>query len=387
MLSGSNVALGVTGSIAAVRVVELAHEFRRNGAEVRGVMTDSSTDIVHPWTLEFATGHAPVTEITGQIEHVELCGADGWSDVFIIAPATANTIGKIAAAIADSPVTTCATSALGSELPIVIVPAMHRPMFDHPGVLDAIERLEEWGVSFVDPRIEEGKAKIADEESISLEVRRAIGPTPLAGTHVVVTAGATTEPIDPVRVLTNRASGTTGCEVAKACYALGADVTLIRAGDRDDEMPYITQRSVETAADMLDAVETAVEGADALVSAAAISDYTVDPSPDKIRSGKTDLELELTPTTKVLDSIRADNPELSIVGFKVETGGDEMDMIAEARRLYDRLDLEFVVANQARVMGDTATEAQIVDGEAAELFQGEKADLGMVIGEELASRL
>lgn len=132
MLEGVNVALGVTGSIAAVKTVELAHELRRQGAEVRGVMTGSAQGIIHPWAVEFATDNEVVTEITGSVEHVELCGNDGWADVFLIAPTTANTVGKIAGAVDDTPVTTCATTALGADTPVVIAPAMHEPMYDHP---------------------------------------------------------------------------------------------------------------------------------------------------------------------------------------------------------------------------------------------------------------
>ncbi|MFC6768835.1 phosphopantothenate--cysteine ligase family flavoprotein, partial [Natrinema soli] len=113
MLEGVNVALGITGSIAAVKTVELAHELRRQGAEVRGVMTGSAQGIIHPWAVEFATENEVVTEITGGVEHVDLCGYDGWADVFLIAPATANTVGKVAGAVDDTPVTTCATTALG----------------------------------------------------------------------------------------------------------------------------------------------------------------------------------------------------------------------------------------------------------------------------------
>ncbi|MFU8869264.1 bifunctional phosphopantothenoylcysteine decarboxylase/phosphopantothenate--cysteine ligase CoaBC, partial [Natronococcus sp.] len=227
MLEGVNVALGVTGSIAAVKTVELAHELRRHGAAVRGVMTDSSRGIVHPWAVEFATENDVVTEITGGVEHVELCGYEGWADVFLVAPATANTVGKIAGAVDDTPVTTCATTALGADTPVVIAPAMHEPMYDHPGVLEAIETVESWGVEFVDPRIEEGKAKIAGETAIVASVARTAGERPLEGRHVVVTSGATSEAIDPVRVLTNRSSGKMGRAVARACAVRGADVTLV----------------------------------------------------------------------------------------------------------------------------------------------------------------
>jgi len=383
MLEGVNVALGVSGSIAAVKVVELAHELRRRGASVRAVMTESAQGIIHPWAVEFATENDVVTEITGRVEHVELCGRDGWADVLLLAPATANTVGKIAAAIDDTPVTTTATTALGAGVPVVVAPAMHEPMYDHPGVLDAIERVREWGVAFADPRVEEGKAKIATEDAICLEVARAAGDRPLAGKHVVVTSGATSEPIDPVRVLTNRASGRTGRAVARACYVRGADVTLVHDGE---DVPYATVERVETAAEMLAATLDACADADALISAAAISDYTVEPAESKIRS-KQDLTLDLTPTKKLIDTVREEYPDLPIVGFKAETSGEDDAMIAEARRILDRADLAFVVANDASVMGDEETRALLVDGENAPEFAGSKDALGLRIADELANRI
>ena len=262
-LAGVHVALGVTGSIAAVKTVELAHELRREGASVRAVMTEGAQGILHPWAVEFATEHDVVTEITGSVEHVALCGRDEWADVLLVAPATANTVGKMAHAIDDSPVTTFATTALGTGLPVVVAPAMHEPMYDHPGVLDAIDVLESWGVDFVDPRVEEGKAKVATEDAIVQATARAVGDRPLAGEHVVVTSGATREPVDSVRVLTNRSSGRTGRAVARAAYAAGADVTLVHP---DGEVPYADVLDVETAAEMTDAVLSVAGDADALVS-------------------------------------------------------------------------------------------------------------------------
>ncbi|MFB6133168.1 MAG: bifunctional phosphopantothenoylcysteine decarboxylase/phosphopantothenate--cysteine ligase CoaBC, partial [Halanaeroarchaeum sp.] len=355
-------------------------ELRRRGASVRAVMTESARSIVHPWAVEFATDNPVVEEITGEIEHVDLCGVDGWADVFLLAPATANTVGKMAAAIDDTPVTTTATTALGADVPVVIAPAMHEPMYEHPGVLDAIERVESWGVSFVDPRIEEGKAKIAGHEAIVLETARSVGDRPLEGKRVVVTSGATAEPIDPVRILTNRASGKTGRAVAAACYALGAEVILVHG---DGEVPYADVRGAETAAEMLDAVEEAVPGADALVSAAAISDYTVEEAAEKIRSGK-DVTLDLEPTPKLIDAIRESHPDLPIVGFKAETGGDDAEAVTVARELLERVDLSFVVANDADVMGDDETRATIVRSDDEIVFEGTKTDLGMRIAEELA---
>ena len=383
MLSGVNVALGVTGSIAAVRVVELAHELRRRGAEVRGVTTRGAEAIINPWALEFATGNPVVTEITGAVEHVELCGDDGWADVLLVAPATANTVGKMAAAIDDTPVTTCATTAIGAGLPVVVAPAMHEPMYDHPGVLDSIETLEEWGIDFVPPRIEEGKAKIAENDAIALQTARATGPSPLAGHHVVVTSGATKEPIDPVRVLTNRASGRTGRAVAQACYARGATVTLVHDGP---DVPYADVRQAETTEEMIDAVESAAATADALVSAAAISDYTMDAVGEKIRSGQEELNLDLLPTPKLLDRIRGAYPDLTMVGFKVETSGDDDEMVEAAREIIDRVGLAFV-ANDASVMGAEETRTLFVRADSVDAFEGSKAELGLRVADELAGEL
>ncbi len=380
MLEGVNVALGVSGSIAAVKTVELAHELRRQGAAVRAVTTDASRGIVHPWSLEFATQQPVVTELTGAVEHVALCGHDGWADVLLLAPATANTVGKVAAAIDDTPVTTCATTALGAGVPVVVAPAMHEPMYDHPGVLASIETLEEWGVGFVDPRIEEGKAKIATEEAIVLGVARAVGDAPLDGRHVVVTSGATSEAIDPVRLLTNRASGKMGREVAKACYVRGADVTLVHDGP---EVPYADVLSVESAAEMLEAVRSVAADADALVSAAAIGDYTVETAPEKLSSGR-ELTLELEPTPKLIDEVRADHPDLPIVGFKVETDVDDETLVDRARETLERADLAFVVANDAAVMGEDGTRTLFVSPEAVDEHVGSKAAIAAVLAERLA---
>ena len=404
MLTGVNVALGVTGSIAAVRTVELAHELRRRGASVRAVMTESAQGIVHPWAVAFGTENDVITEITGDVEHVELCGRDGWADVLLIAPSTANTVGKLAAAIDDSPVTTCATTAFGAGVPIVIAPAMHEPMYDHPGVLDALDRLENWGVTFADPRIEEGKAKVATEDAIALAVARAVradrNEDHLAGERVVVTAGATAEPIDPVRVLTNRSSGKMGRAVARACYVAGADVSLVHGQvgphslsgsgidtrSDDPNVPYAKLMEVEDSEAMLAAIEAEIENADALVSAAAIGDYTTDEHAEKLRSGQ-ELSLDLEPTPKLIDGAREARPDLPIVGFKTETSGDDDAMTEAARGIMDRADLSFVVANDAEVMGADDTRALFVDGTDVTEHRGTKADVAAAVAERLAAVL
>jgi phosphopantothenoylcysteine decarboxylase/phosphopantothenate--cysteine ligase len=383
MLDGCNVALGVSGSIAAVKVVELAHEIRRHGASVRGVMSQSAQGIIHPWAVDFATDHPVITEITGSVEHIELCGRDGWADVLLVAPATANTVGKIASAVDDTPVTTCATTAIGADVPTVIAPAMHQPMYDHPGVVSALETLEKWGINFVAPRIEESKAKIATEDAIVRAVSQAVHANPLDGTRVLVTAGATAEAIDPIRILTSRASGQTGHAVAHGCQMLGATVELVTT---EQDVSVGTTHIVESSTEMHATVRERVSESDALISAAAISDYTVDKSPEKLRSGHP-RSLSLKPTPKVIGSVRDSHPDLPIVGFKTETTRDRDSLIKAARAIQSRYDLQFAVANSASVMGESETEAYIVTETEVTTFSGSKTRFGLTVASELATAL
>ena len=200
----------------------------------------------------------------------------------------------------------------------------------------------------------------------------------------MVTSGPTSEAIDPVRVLTNRSSGKTGRAVARACYARGADVTLVHDGS---DVPYATVEPVESAAEMTAAVEACVEEADALVSAAAIGDYTVEGASEKIKSGQGNLALDLEPTPKLIDTIRDAHPDLPIVGFKTETSGDDGTMVAAAQELRSRAGLAFVVANDASVMGEAETRALVVRENDFEPYAGEKSGLGARVAEELAGEL
>lgn len=381
MLDGTKIALGITGSVAAVTVVELAHELRRRGATVRAVMTDAATGIVHPDAVSYATDADVVTDLTGDVEHVELCGKSGWADVCLVAPATANTIGKIASGIDDTSVTTTVTTALGADVPLVVAPAMHEGMFDHPGVADNLDTLREWDVAIVPPRIEEGKAKIASPEMIALETARAAAPAPLRDTHVIVTSGATVEPIDPIRVLTNRASGQTGRAIARGLYANGATVTLVHS---DGEVPYAEVQAVETAEEMTQATLEAAGEADALISAAAISDFTIDRADKKLSSSES-RTLDVKSTPKLVDTVRNEYPTLPIVGFKLES--EPAALPAAARQLMDRVGMPFVVANEVAAMGGEETAVEIVREDETRPFEGSKSELGLVVAEELAATL
>jgi len=152
-LSGKTIVLAVTGSIGAVRVIELARELIRNGADVYGVMSEAAQHIIHKDALHYATGHEVITDLAGEVEHVKFCGAEGCADLLLIAPATANTIGKMAVGVDDTSVTTFATTAIGSGIPVIVVPAMHNSMYEHPAVMENIAKLKSWDISFVGPHL------------------------------------------------------------------------------------------------------------------------------------------------------------------------------------------------------------------------------------------
>ena len=341
-LAGKTIVVAVTGSIAAVRAVDLIRDLIRRGAEVHCVMSSAAEQIVHPYALEYASSNPVVREITGKVEHVQFCGVGGAADLLLVAPATANTIGKMACGIDDTAVTTFATTALGSGKPVAVVPAMHEAMYRHPAVLKNLERLREMGVLLIDPRLEEGKAKIRDNAAIVWEVERLLGPGDLAGKRIVITSGSNAEAIDPIRILTNRASGKTGTALALEVRRRGAEVVLVHRFIQ--EIP-VRQVYAESAGEMLDAVLAEVEkGCHALISAAAVADYTLDRQAEKIKSGQ-DLTLHLTPTPKIIKKVREAYPDLKIVGFKAETDLGDEELIRRAKESMQNADLDLVVAN------------------------------------------
>lgn len=342
-LEGKTIVLAVTGSIAAVHTVELAREFIRRGAEVYAVMSEAASWIINPMALHYATGHEVITKITGAVEHVEFCGMSGKADLLLIAPATANTIGKIASGVDDTPVTTFATTAIGSGIPVMVVPAMHEAMYNHPALAENIEKMRCWGIGFIGPDIKEGIAKIASNEEIVLQVERQLGSKELAGRKLIITSGSTAESIDPIRILTNRASGKTGTELALEAYRRSAEVTIVHRNRIG--FTGIKEIYAESAAQMTEAVlgELAC-GYDILISAAAIADYTLDAADKKIKSGG-DLTLHLRPTAKLIGKARASHPDLLIAGFKAETGTSLDELLKRAKDTLEASKLDMIVAN------------------------------------------
>lgn len=371
-LQGKTIVLGVTGSIAAVEAVRLAHELIRHGADVHAVLTRSALSIVHPNALRYATGHPVVSEITGAMEYLEMCGRDGRADLLLIAPCTANTIGKIAHGIDDSTVTTYVTNALGSGIPILIAPAAHESMLSNPAVVANLRRIKELGVELIDPRREEDKAKIADVDTIVAHAIRRLGPKDLDGLRVLVVAGSTVEPIDDVRVVTNRSSGATGIELGKAAFERGAEVELWLGRHEVAVPPWLPHRAFETTADLA-AMAEKVE-ADICIVPAAISDFApAKREKGKIPSREGGLTLDLEPTPKLLTHFRK-GARKALVGFKAESGVSDAELKTRAMSLLKEADLDFVVANDvSKVKGDT-TSITIFDRKGrSETFEGTKS--------------
>ncbi len=371
-LQGKTIVLGVTGSIAAVETVKLAHELIRHGADIHAVLSASAADIIHPNALQYATGHPVVTVITGSMEYLEMCGQDGKADLLLIAPCTSNTIGKIAHGIDDTTVTTYAANALGSGIPVIVAPAAHESMIDNPAVAANVRRLRELGVESIEPTRAEEKAKMADVDTIVARVIRRLGPKDLEKLRVLVVAGATVEPIDDVRVITNRSSGGTGVELARSAFEHGAEVELW-LGRHEATIPaWLPVKRFETTADLAAMAEKAE--ADICVVPAAVADFApTNRSKGKIPTREGGLTLELQPTPKVLERFRKGTRK-TLVGFKAEAGVSDAELKGRSTALMKEADLDLVVANDvSKVKGDT-TSITIFDRKGrSETFEGPKA--------------
>jgi phosphopantothenoylcysteine decarboxylase/phosphopantothenate--cysteine ligase len=348
-LNGKTIVLAVTGSIAAVRTVELARELIRRGADVHAVMSEAAGWIINPMALHYATGNEVITAITGKVEHVGFFGNRGRADLLLVAPATASTIGKIVAGIDDTPVTTFATTAIGAGKPVMVVPAMHEDMYRHPAVRGNLEKLRSWGICIIGPKVEEGIAKISDNARIVLEVERMIGSNSLCGKKILITSGSTAEAVDPIRILTNRASGKTGIELALEAYRRGADVTIFHRNMIG--VDGIREIFAESAEQMTAAVlEELQKGCDVLISAAAIGDYTLEAAGTKIKSGGAPV-LSLRPTRKLIKEAREAYPDIRIIGFKAETGIGEEELFRRAMHTLKSSKLDMMIANDVSAGG------------------------------------
>jgi phosphopantothenoylcysteine decarboxylase/phosphopantothenate--cysteine ligase len=373
-LAGKEVVVAVTGSIAAVECVKLIHALRRKGAAVQVVMSNAAAGIVSPEALAYASARPVITRITGLVEHVTFCGDGGSADLLLIAPCTANTISKIACGIDDTPVTTFATTAIGSGMPVLVVPAMHHSMFRHPALTENIIRLQHWGICVLAPRIEEGKAKIADTGEIVLWSERAILGKPLAGIRVLITSGPCREPVDDVRILTTRSSGSMGKELALHAFRLGADVTVVHG----DSIAGVKNIPAGTAEEMRNAVLDYLAGhggTDIYISAAAISDFAPRQCAGKIKSGRA-ATIEILPLPKLLDEVMERYAPFT-VAFKIDRKPEA------AARAMIRKGVSLVLMNRPETMGSSTGDYEMLTAEGDMKVTGTKDEIAQTIWNEI----
>ena len=344
-LTKKRIIIAVTGSIAAVETIKLSRELIRHGAEVIPVMTPSSKKIIHPDALWFATGNKPITELTGKTEHVYFCGqVKNQVDLLLICPCTANTISKIAHGIDDTAVTTFATTAIGSKVPILVVPAMHLSMYNHKTVEKNIEKCKKLGIKFVEPIIDKYKAKLAELDDIVAYVFRESSKQDLLGKKVLIIGGPTTESIDDIRTISNRSSGKTAIELAKNAFYRGATVELWYGTGKERPPNFIKINNFVSINDLSVMLKNKdLKKFEIIIICAALSDYIPKTQKGKIPSGKDKLIIELSPTSKIISKLRNKAPNSKIVGFKVEDKKDKLN--EKAFDLLKKNNLDYVVAN------------------------------------------
>ncbi len=365
-LKGRRIVLCVTGSVASMESPSLARELMRHGAEVYPVMSGAAQKLLKADLLEWATGNAVTMSLSGKTEHVRLAGDwPGRADLILIAPCTANTISKIALGIDDTPVTTFASMALGSKIPLVVCPAAHEPMTKNQAVVDNLARLQSRGVVVVEPRVEEGKAKMADNGTIVASVMRTLAKKDLLGLKILVTGGPTAEFIDPVRVITNLSSGKMGLSLAKDAWRRGARVTYIYGGSLVPPS-YIRSRRIVTTDEMLNQVVDAVknEKFDIFIAAAAPADFTPEKrSTKKIPTSAGAFTLRLRPTVKIVEAVRKASRSAFIVAFKAETVKSIRELELRAKAFAKKSRADMVVANsvtRTNVFGSDYDEVLII---------------------------
>ena len=367
-LQGRKILLGVTGGIAAYKAALLVRLLKRSGAEVQVLMTEDAQRFITPLTLgtlserEVLTDIFPENEEGSWTKHITL---GRWADLFVIAPATAQTIARLAHGFSDSMLT---VTALAARCPVLVCPAMDHDMFIHPAVQRNLGLLEELGYQLMQPEHGElasgltGEGRMPEPEQILARIDQDLGtsentgndaaPTPsskpLSGKHVLVTAGPTREPLDPVRIFTNPSTGTMGFALARAAVRLGADVTLVSGPSMLETPEGVSRVDVQTAAQMHAAVHEHAD-ADVVIMAAAVADYTPSKkSESKLKKNGDRLTLELEPTVDILASLGKQKRDGQLlIGFALETDNGA----ASARSKLQRKRLDWIALNHANEPG------------------------------------
>ncbi len=353
MLSGKKIIVGITGGIAAYKACEIVRRFKKLGAQVVVVMTQNAQKFITPLTLETLSENEVVTEMFPEqkvvgIRHINLAH---WADLILIAPTTANVIGKIRAGIADDILTTVVIS---TKSPVMFAPAMNVNMWENPIVQDNVGHLKKLGYRFIEPEEGDlacgtGKGRLPEPDFIvDQAVKLLTGKKDLKGKSILVTAGRTQEPIDPVRYISNRSSGKMGYAIAEAARRRGAKVTLISGPTVLASPPEVDLVRVQSAREMHSAVKSLFAKADALIMAAAVSDFVPSiQSQDKIKKNREGVVLKLEPGVDILKEMGRKKGKKILVGFSLET---EDEIKNSKKKLADK-NLDLIVVNNPNVPG------------------------------------
>jgi len=387
MLKGRKIVLGVTGGIAAYKAAELVRELVRAEAQVYVVMTKSAQAFITPLTFQTLSGHPVTTELFSLIEESEIghISLADRAEVLVIAPATANIIGKIAGGIADDMLTTIV---MATTAPVLLAPAMNVHMWENHFFQENMAKLCLRGYRFVDPESGglacgyEGKGRLAEICTIVEEICTLLSPQDFSRESILITAGPTEEPIDPVRFITNRSSGKMGFALARAACRRGAQVTLISGPTALREPPKVNYLRVRSAAQMQEAVLAHLEKASILLMAAAVSDYRPrQTAPGKIKKSEAKAILELERNPDILSAAGKRKGQRILVGFAAETE----NLLQNAQGKLKEKNLDLIVANDVTLPGAGFE----VDTNIVKFLDrsGKVEELPLMTKEELAERI
>ena len=371
--------IGVSSGIAAFKVIDLVERLKERGYDVIVLMTDHAKKMLSEQEFERASGNPVASELfppgfnyqevleRREVEHISLAER---ASVICIAPATANILAKISHGIADDLLT---TTVLATQAALLFCPSMNVNMWNNDVTQENINSLKQKGCFFVPPEKGplacgyEGTGRLASIDTIEAEILKLLRKKrELYGKHILVTAGGTEEEIDPVRVITNKSSGKMGIRIAEECVKRGADVTLIRARTAVDPTVRLQDVQVRSAQEMLDAIQRVIAHHDAIVHAAAVSDFTVKNKGTEKLSSAEKLLLELIPNVKIIDAIKQQNEQIRLIGFKAEHDIPEQALIDKASAMLQRTGADLVVANdvgQQQVFGADENEVLLVKGD------------------------
>ena len=355
MLKGKTVVLGVTGSIAAYKIANLASALVKLHADVHVIMTQNATNFINPITFETLTNNKCLVDTFDRnfqfdVKHVSLAKK---ADIFLVAPASANVIGKIANGIADDMLT---TTIMACKCPKLISPAMNTNMFENPIVQDNLKKLEHYGYEIIDPACgylacgDTGAGKMPEPETLLSYILREIAlEKDMVGTKVLITAGPTQESLDPVRFITNHSTGKMGYAIAENCMRRGAEVTLVSGPVAIAPPPFVKVINVKSAANMAEAVKENYKDQQIIIKTAAVADYRpAQIADEKIKKKEGDSVLELERTEDILAYLGAHKqPGQFICGFSMETE----NMLENSRAKLERKNVDMIVANNLKVAG------------------------------------